>query len=622
LLVATEQSSSIGLASGNVAAQQAVAKIEASLPEPLRDQLREISERVSVKHSSVNPLEHHEGAYSTLLRASAEGHEVRIKYESLTECEQISTILRPYQLLFHARSWYAIGKSSLHGEVRTFNVGRVSSAKLLSKTFNVPKSFSLQKYLGNAWGIMSEDGPDQEVHLRFSRFVAKNVAEVLWHSTQKLEFAENGSLDFRVSVSGLYEIVWWVLGYGDQVEVIELLVKVGEEVDAEQSVLTLETDKASMEIPAGKTGRVEKILMTLGDKVSVGDAMIELLVSTSPVSVKENDNASAVNTSTSPATKTALSNEDVKPSENIKPSEDVKPSGKVHAGPAVRKLAREFGVDLALVKGSGARGRVIKDDVQYHVKSTLQNPQMSGSGIPKVAEIDFSKFGDIESLPLNKIKLATAKNLTAAWLNAPQVTQFDQADISELETFRKHINAKPDVAQKLSAVPFIMKALAMAMKEFPQFNASLSADGKSIIYKKYTHIGVAVDTPNGLLVPVIRNVDKKSITEIAQDLTDKAQKARAGKLGLADMQGGCLSVSSLGGIGGTAFTPIVNAPEVAILGLSRAEMKPVWNGSEFVPKLMLPLSLSYDHRVIDGAEAARFSQRLAALLGDIRHLVL
>jgi pyruvate dehydrogenase E2 component (dihydrolipoamide acetyltransferase) len=256
------------------------------------------------------------------------------------------------------------------------------------------------------------------------------------------------------------------------------------------------------------------------------------------------------------------------------------------------------------------------------VKSSLQNPQVAGAGLPKIVEIDFSKFGDIENMPLNKIKLATAKNMTAAWLNVPQVTQFDQADITDLEAFRKQVNSTPNVEQKLSAVPFVMKALATAMKEFPQFNASLSPDGKSLIYKKYIHIGVAVDTPSGLLVPVIRDVDQKSVTQIAQDLTDKAQKARAGKLGLADMQGGCLSVSSLGGIGGTAFTPIVNAPEVAILGLSRAEMKPVWNGSDFVPKLILPLSLSYDHRVIDGAEAARFSQRLVTLLGDIRHLVL
>jgi pyruvate dehydrogenase E2 component (dihydrolipoamide acetyltransferase) len=412
------------------------------------------------------------------------------------------------------------------------------------------------------------------------------------------------------------------LGGSDQVEVIELLVKIGEEVDAEQSVLTLETDKASIEIPTGKAGRIEKILLTLGDKVSVGDAMIELRVSESSLRSESEPSLQAPQQSVAvsvPANSSMDKNDAPKAHAEV---EDIKPSGKVHAGPAVRKLAREFGVDLSLVKGKGVRGRVTKDDVQNYVKNALQTPTVSGSGIPKVATVDFSKFGEFETVALNKIKLATAKNMTAAWLNVPQVTQFDQADITELEAFRKQINSAPNTEQKLSVVPFVMKALARAMKEFPQFNASLSSDGQSLIYKKYLNIGVAVDTPNGLLVPVIRDVDKKSITEIAKDLTNKAQKARAGKLGLADMQGGCLSVSSLGGIGGTAFTPIVNAPEVAILGLSRAEMKPMWNGSDFVPKLMLPLSLSYDHRVIDGAEAARFSQCLAVLLGDIRHLIL
>ena len=422
------------------------------------------------------------------------------------------------------------------------------------------------------------------------------------------------------------------LGGSEQVEVIELLVNVGEKVDSEQSIITLETDKASMEIPAGKSGLVEKILLTLGDKVSAGDAMIELLVSegVSDKASAENDQNIIRNEINSPDSnikdeKTSGNKkaaDSLKRTDNLNGLDESKPTGQVHAGPAVRKLARELGVDLTLVKGSGVRNRVTKDDVHAYVKSTLQNPEVAGSGIPKVAEIDFSQFGEVEIQALNKIKLATAKNMTAAWLNVPQVTQFDQADITELEKFRKEINAKPDTEQKLSAVPFVMKALAVAMKEFPQFNASLSSDGQSLIYKKYINIGVAVDTPKGLLVPVIRDIDSKSVTEIAQDLNDKAQKARLGKLGLKEMQGGCISVSSLGGIGGTAFTPIVNAPEVAILGLSRAEMKPVWDGNNFLPKLMLPLSLSYDHRVIDGAEAARFSQRLTVLLGDIRYLVL
>lgn len=433
------------------------------------------------------------------------------------------------------------------------------------------------------------------------------------------------------------------LGGAEQVEVIEILVTVGDQIAAEDGIIVLETDKATMEIPSPLEGMVSSLSVNVGDKLSEGDKYGEIEIS-------ENDQ----NTIKNEVTETDSNIKDEKTLENIKaadslktidnlhgsddskisrqiPEQAVEPveeqqlgqeSGQVHAGPVVRKLARELGVDLTLVKGHGVRDRVTKEDVHAYVKSTLQNQEIVGSGIPKVAEIDFSQFGEIEVQALNKIKLATAKNMTAAWLNVPQVTQFDQADITELEKFRKQINAKPDTEQKLSVVPFVMKALAVAMKEFPQFNASLSSDGQSLIYKKYINIGVAVDTPKGLLVPVICDIESKSVTEIAQDLNDKAQKARLGKLGLKDMQGGCLSLSSLGGIGGTAFTPIVNAPEVAILGLSRAEIKPVWDGREFVPKLMLPLSLSYDHRVVDGAEAARFSQRLAIVLGDIRHLIL
>ncbi|MFT4906639.1 MAG: pyruvate dehydrogenase E2 component (dihydrolipoamide acetyltransferase) [Oleispira sp.] len=471
----------------------------------------------------------------------------------------------------------------------------------------------------------SGSATDSELASKVEEIAQENVPKKSTESAALKEPIADAAVEDKQSNSTRIEVIPVPdLGGSDQVEVIELLVNVGEEVDAEQSVLTLETDKASMEIPAGKAGRVEKILLTLGDKVSVGDAMIELMVSESSTeSGSEEPSLPTEKTGVSENSESTLPASDNNSAKSATSRiDDVKPSGKVHAGPAVRKLGREFGVDLALVKGTGVRGRVTKEDVQHHVKSALQNPTVSGSGIPKVATIDFSKYGETETSAQNKIKLATAKNMTAAWLNVPQVTQFDQADITALEAFRKQVNSAPNSEQKLSAVPFVMKALAMAMKEFPQFNASLSSDGQSLIYKKYLNIGVAVDTPNGLLVPVIRDVDKKSITQIAQDLTEKAQKARAGKLGLADMQGGCLSVSSLGGIGGTAFTPIVNAPEVAILGLSRAEMKPVWNGSDFVPKLMLPLSLSYDHRVIDGAEAARFSQRLAMLLGDIRHLML
>lgn len=410
------------------------------------------------------------------------------------------------------------------------------------------------------------------------------------------------------------------LGGAEQVEVIELLAKVGESVTEEQGVLVLESDKASMEIPAGQNGVIEKILVTLGDKVNQGDPMMEMRVSggtaapsapsQAPVQDKPEEKKAA------PAPKAASA------PVSSSASASSGSSSSIHAGPAVRKLAREFGVELGEVKGSGPRGRVLKEDIQNFVKERLSSPGGTGSSLPKVPEVDFAKFGPVEVMPLSKIKLATAKNMTAAWLNAPQVTQFDEADISELEAFRKDTNSAGNLDVKLSLVPFVIKALSVALKEFPQFNASLSADGQSLVYKQYVHIGVAVDTPNGLLVPVIRNTDQLTVGEIARELNQKAQKARDGKLGLADMQGGCFSLSSLGGVGGTAFTPIVNVPEVAILGLSRSEVKPKWNGSEFVPKLVLPLSLSYDHRVIDGAEAARFSQRVSGLLQDIRHLLL
>jgi len=292
----------------------------------------------------------------------------------------------------------------------------------------------------------------------------------------------------------------------------------------------------------------------------------------------------------------------------------------------VRKLARELGVDLTQVTSSGRKQRITKEDVQQFVKQRLITPASvvgSGAGIPAVPAVDFSKFGSVHQEPLNNIKRATAKAMTAAWLNVPQVTQFDQADITELERYRKSQNeAYQSQELRFSIVPFVLKALAKVIREFPQFGASLSADGESLVFKDYVHIGVAVDTPKGLLVPVIRDVDRLSVTEITQQLNEKAQYARDGKLTLQDMQGGCFSLSSLGGIGGTAFTPIVNPPEVAILGLSKAQMQPVWNGETFVPKLMLPLSLSYDHRVIDGAEAARFSQRLVACLQDLRNVLM
>ena len=416
------------------------------------------------------------------------------------------------------------------------------------------------------------------------------------------------------------------IGGAKDVDVIEVSVRVGEEIDAEQSIVTLETDKASMEIPAGVAGKVEEILVKAGDKVSEGDPMLVVTVSGSTRTASASAEASTPDKSQSvdkaPERTTEKASESTKHQTVAAVSAVAEtPNSKIHAGPAVRKLAREFGVDLAQVNGSGPKGRVLKEDVQAFVKERVNGPVASGgAGIPKVPDVDFSKFGPVTSEPLNNIKRATAKAMTTAWLNVPQVTQFDQADITSLEAFRKEQNAKGDV--RYSIVPFVMKALANLLKEFPTFNASLAADGESLVLKQYVHIGVAVDTPKGLLVPVIRDVDKKSVTEITQELGNKATLARDGKLSLQEMQGGCFSLSSLGGIGGTAFTPIVNPPEVAILGLSKSEMKPVWDGSQFQPRLMLPLSLSYDHRVIDGAEAARFSQRLVTYLEDLRLLLM
>ena len=416
------------------------------------------------------------------------------------------------------------------------------------------------------------------------------------------------------------------LGGSKDVEVIEVSVRVGEEVDEEQSVITLETDKASMEIPAGVAGTVEEILIKMGDKVSEGDPMVVVKTAATakqeskpaPASSSESKDKKPESAPASTASQSTPAKSNAAPATSAVAAS---PSKQVHAGPAVRKIAREFGVDLALVAGSGPKGRVLKEDVQAFVKERVNGPATAGgTGIPAVPEVDFSQFGLVTTEALNNIKRATARSMTTAWLNVPQVTQFDHADITGLEAFRKEQNANGDV--RYSIVPFVLKAIAKLLKEFPTFNASLAPDGESLVMKGYVHIGVAVDTPKGLLVPVIRDVDQKSVTEITQELGNKASLAREGKLSLKDMQGGCFSLSSLGGIGGTAFTPIVNPPEVAILGLSRSEMKPVWDGSEFVPRLMLPLSLSYDHRVIDGAEAARFSQRLVSYLEDMRQLLM
>ena len=416
-------------------------------------------------------------------------------------------------------------------------------------------------------------------------------------------------------------------------QVIELLVAVGDKVEAEQSLITLESDKASMEIPSPAAGVIESIEVKLEQEVKTGDLMLRMRVEgeadedeSAPAAVVE-EAEDDVAVTPAKEERTAPAGEQKTPAPAGAPSRGGK---KVHAGPAVRKLAREFGVELTDVSGSGPRNRILKDDVQDHVKAVMKQRKegggaaaTDGAGIPQVPEVDFSRFGETELVDMTRLQQIGAANLHRSWLNVPHVTQFDLADISELEVFRK---AQKGVAEKagvkLTVLPFLLKACAHLLREQPNFNVSLAPNGKQLIQKNYVHIGFAVDTPDGLLVAVIRDVDKKSLLELAGEAAELAEKARNKKLSANEMQGACFTISSLGHIGGTYFTPIVNTPEVAILGVSRATMQPVWDGNSFQPRLMLPLSLSYDHRAINGAAAAQFTKRLGELLSEIRTMLL
>ena len=417
---------------------------------------------------------------------------------------------------------------------------------------------------------------------------------------------------------------------GDEVEVTEIMVAVGDTVEEEQSLITVEGDKASMEVPAPFAGTIKEIKIAAGDKVSTGSLiMIFDVVGAAPVAVAVAAPAQAA----APApTAAPVASAPAATTGDFEENNDY-----AHASPVVRRLAREFGVNLAKVKGTGRKNRVLKEDVQSFVKDALKRLESGAAasasgkgdgaalGLLPWPKIDFSKFGETEVKPLSRIKKISGANLHRNWVMIPHVTQWDNADITELEAFRKDqnaIEAKKDTGMKITPLVFILKAVAKALEAFPSFNSSLSDDGASLILKKYINIGIAVDTPNGLVVPVFKDVNKKGIYELSEELMTISKKARAGKLTASDMQGGCFTISSLGGLGGTAFTPIVNAPEVGILGVSKSEMKPVWNGKEFEPRLQLPLSLSYDHRVIDGAEGARFITYLNGCLSDIRRLVL
>ncbi|MEC4165993.1 dihydrolipoyllysine-residue acetyltransferase [Pseudomonas sp. MS-1(2024)] len=423
------------------------------------------------------------------------------------------------------------------------------------------------------------------------------------------------------------------IGSSGKAKIIEVLVKAGDTVEADQSLITLESDKASMEIPSPAAGVVESISVKLDDEVGTGDFILKLKVAgaaapAAPAQAAAPAPAPAAAKAEAPAAAPApAAKAEAAPAPAAAPA----PKGaKVHAGPAVRQLAREFGVELSAVSPTGPHGRVIKEDVQAYVKTMMQKAKEApaagatgGAGIPPIPVVDFSRFGEVEEVAMTRLMQIGASSLHRSWLNIPHVTQFDQADITELEAFRVAQKAVAEKAGvKLTVLPLLLKSCAHLLKEMPDFNSSLAPSGKAIIRKKYVNIGFAVDTPDGLLVPVIKNVDQKSLLQLAAEAAALAAKARDKKLTADDMQGACFTISSLGHIGGTGFTPIVNAPEVAILGVSKATIQPVWDGKAFQPKLMLPLSLSYDHRVINGAAAARFTQRLSQLLGDIRTILL
>ena len=424
------------------------------------------------------------------------------------------------------------------------------------------------------------------------------------------------------------------IGDFKNIPVIEILVKPGDTVSAEDPLVTLESDKATMEVPSPAAGVVKEIRIKVGDKVSEGALVLMLEAGAdAPAAAAKAAPAPAAPAAPAPApvqaAKPAPAPAAIPVAAPAVAAVDEAGFGKAHASPSVRRFARELGVDLSRVKGSGPKDRVVKEDVHAFVKSELSKPRGAEGGgglgfnLPPMQPVDFSKFGPVTTQPLSRIKKLSGGFLHRNWVSIPHVTQHDEADITELEAFRK---AQSEEAKKsgikFTMLGFLMKAAVVALKQFPEFNASLSPDGESLVMKNYFHIGVAVDTPGGLVVPVIRDVDKKGLLEIAKELGDLSGRMRNGKISPADLQGGCFSISSLGGIGGTFFTPIINAPEVAILGVGKAVMKPVWNGKEFVPRLMLPLSLSYDHRVIDGALGARFSTYLTTVLTDIRRLVL
>lgn len=449
------------------------------------------------------------------------------------------------------------------------------------------------------------------------------------------------------------------IGESENVEIIEVLVSVGDQVSVDDSLMTLESDKASMEVPATAAGVIESLSISVGDTVNSGD-VIGTMSTIASSTAEETASAPAETTAADTQADSSNAKPDNGPSTSAEPAASpdkvaaparaattaggspASPTAhisdenmrKAHASPGVRRYAREHGADLSLISGTGPKGRISKEDVRAFIKQAMEGVNANygssagslaggGSGIPALPEVDFSKFGEIERVPLGRINKLSAANLHRAWLNLPMVTHHDVADVTEMEAFRKQLkNEAREGDPKVTGLAFHMKALVKSLQAYPKLNSSLSADGEALFYKHYYHIGIAVDTPNGLVVPVFRDVDKKSVFELAEEMSDVSSRARQKKLKPDEMQGASMTISSLGGIGGTSFTPIVNPPEVAILGITRATMQPVWNGSEFVPRLMCPLDLTYDHRVVDGADAARFMAHYVKQISDIRRLTL
>ena len=483
---------------------------------------------------------------------------------------------------------------------------------------------------GDVIAEMTAAGETASAEATPAEAVVETPAPVVEEATVAAEAAPVAAV---ATASAVIDVAVPDIGEDGEVDVIDVLIAVGDVIEAEDGLITLETDKATMDVPSSHAGTVKEVLINVGDKVKQGSLVIKLETSSgapveavAPVAEKV---VEAPKAAPAPAAKKAA------PVPHHPQAGTVASSGSIYTSPSIRRLAREFGVDLTLVKGTGNKGRILKEDVQSYVKYELSRPKANagssvaagegGLQVVSAKAIDFSKFGEIETKALTRIQKISGPFLHRNWVTIPHVTQFDEADITNVEAFRKEQNViceKKKLGFKITPLVFILKAAADALREFPTFNSSLSEDGESLILKKYIHIGVAVDTPNGLVVPVVRDVDKKGIHQLSRELLEISIKARDGKLKAADMQGGCFTISSLGGIGGTAFTPIVNAPEVAILGVSKSEMKPKWNGKDFEPKLMLPLSMSYDHRVIDGALAARFTVHLSNVMSDIRTLIL